>query len=159
MNKDLRKLMKDSTYVTDWGRPVNREDLVYICDPYTADHIETIDEIVSAKLSAGNNANLLNGQIASILGAPVVSTFAQKLSLATGFVHNSAGNSYGNITAVNRNGMVIGWRRRVKMETERIPATDQSRIVYSLRFGSGRFTPTGAASGIRWTAHQTNITV
>ena len=40
------------------------------------------------------------------------------------------------------------WRRRVKVETERLPGTDQTRIVYSLRLGMGRYTPTGAASGI-----------
>jgi len=34
------------------------------------------------------------------------------------------------------------------METERLPATDQDRIVYSLRLGFGRFSPTGAAAGI-----------
>ena len=36
------------------------------------------------------------------------------------------------------------------METERIPSSDQTRIVYSLRVGFGRFTPTGADSGIEW---------
>ena len=37
---------------------------------------------------------------------------------------------------------------RVKLETERLPASDQTRLVYSLRLGFGRFTPSGAASGI-----------
>lgn len=157
--RELRSKMRSDVYATDWGRPVNRNDLVFITDPYTADYIETLDEIIAAKIAMGNGAGLINGQIASILGAPVVTSFAQKLSLATGFVHNSAGNSYGNITAVNVNGGVIGWRRRVKLETERIPATDQSRIVYSLRFGFGRFTPTGAASGIEWAAHATALAV
>ena len=41
-----------------------------------------------------------------------------------------------------------GWRRRVRLESERLPATDQTRIVYSLRMGFARFSPTGAASGI-----------
>ena len=48
----------------------------------------------------------------------------------------------------NRRGFVAGWRRRVKIETERLPATDQTRIVASLRLGFSRFTPTGSASGI-----------
>ena len=36
----------------------------------------------------------------------------------------------------------------MKVESERIIATDQTRIVYSLRFGLGRYSPSGAASGI-----------
>lgn len=157
--RKLRALMRSDTYVTDWGRPINRNDLVYITDPYTADYIELLDEVVQASLVAGAGANLLTGQVGRALGAPVVTSFAQKKSLATGFVHNSAGNNFGNITAVNVNGGVIGQRRMVKLETERLPATDQTRLVYSLRNGFGRFSPTGAASGIEWAAHKTNITL
>lgn len=155
----LRALMRSDTYKTDWGHPINRSDLVFIADPDTSDRIDLIDDVINAKLMAGNSADLLNGQTASILGHPVVRTMAQSKALATGFIHNSTGNDYGQITAVNTNGGVVGWRRRVKLETERLPATDQSRIVASLRMGFGRFTPTGAASGIEWTASARNITV
>ncbi len=157
--KELRTDMRDETRFVDWGHPVNRNELVFIADPATADGIEMLDDVINAKLMSGNNADLLNGQVASILGHPVIRTFAQKKALATGFIHNSTGNDYGQLTAVNTTGGVVGWRRRVKIETERIPATDQSRIVYSLRMGFGRFTPTGAASGIEWTATARNITV
>jgi len=36
----------------------------------------------------------------------------------------------------------------VKTETERRPGVDQTYITTSLRLGFGRFSPTGAASGI-----------
>jgi HK97 family phage major capsid protein len=155
----IRSMMRDTTRFVDWGHPVNRSELVFIADPDSADRVEMLDEVVSAGLMAGKSADLLNGQVASILGYPVIRTMVQKKSLATGFVHNSAGNSYGNITGVNVSGGVIGWRRHIKQEIERIPATDQTRIVYSWRFGFGRFTPTGAASGIEWTATATNLAV
>jgi hypothetical protein len=47
----------------------------------------------------------------------------------------------------------------VQVETERLPASDQTRLVLSLRLGLGRFTPSGASSGIRSTAGLYNITV
>ena len=72
-------------------------------------------------------------------------------SEATGYVDETVGdNLYGQIVTFNRNGCKWGWRRRIQVETERIPASDQTRIVYSLRVGFGRFTPTGAASGMEW---------
>ena len=156
-----RALMRDNTYKTDWGHPVNRSDLVFIADPDLADRIDLLDDVVNAKLMAGNNADLLNGQTASILGHPVIRTMVQSKTVADGDIDEdtASNNVYGQLTAVNVNGGVIGWRRRVKLETERLPATDQSRLVYSLRMGFGRFTPTGAASGIEWTATAHTITV
>ena len=59
----------------------------------------------------------------------------------------------------NRRAFVVGWRRRVKVETERLPGTDQTRIVYSLRLGMGRYAPTGAASGIEAADVIYNITL
>lgn len=155
----LRALMRDDTRKVDWGHPVSRDDLVFIADPDTADRIDLIDDVVNSKLMAGNGQDLLNGQTAVILGHPVIRTMAQSKALATGFIHNSAGNDYGQLTAFNRTGCVLGWRRRLKVETQRLPETDQSRIVYTLRNGFGRFTPTGAASGIEWVASARNITV
>ena len=57
-------------------------------------------------------------------------------------------NVKGQVSAFNRRGFKVGWRRQVQVETERLPGRDQTRLVYSLRMGFGRFTPTGAASGI-----------
>jgi hypothetical protein len=52
------------------------------------------------------------------------------------------------VVAFNRRGLKAGWRRRVRVEVERLPASDQTRIVYSLRMGLGRYSGSGAASGI-----------
>ena len=59
----------------------------------------------------------------------------------------------------NRRGYKAGWRRRVQIETERLPASDQTRMVHSLRLGFGRFSPTGAASGIESADVLFNITL
>ena len=88
--------------------------------------------------------------MSAILGHPVISSIAVPKTEADGKVSydTPANNTKGQLVTFNRRGYVVGWRRRLKLETERIPATDQMRIVASLRMGFGRFTPTGAASGI-----------
>ena len=48
----------------------------------------------------------------------------------------------------NRRAFRVGWRRRVMMETERLPGRDQTRLIHSLRMGFGRYSVTGAASGL-----------
>lgn len=156
----LKALMVDTTYLHDWGHPTNSEDLVFIADPFTADYVSLLDEVQQAKYMLAANANLLNGEVARIIGHPVVSSMAMSKTEADGKVSTTGGNNTkGQLTAFNRRAFVPGWRRRVKIETERIPATDQTRIVYSLRMGFGRFSPTGAASGIEGTATLYNITV
>ena len=144
----IRSLMVDRTYFMDWGHPANPADLVYVVNPELADKmVQELDELITVD-KYGPQATVLTGQVTKIGQNPVVSTIAMPRTETTGFVINSPGTTYGTALAFNRNGFVLGWRRRVKMETERLPATDQDRIVYSLRLGFGRFSPTGAASGI-----------
>ena len=142
--------MIDATYKHDWGHPNDPNDVVHIVDPYTADAMLDIDEFKTLD-KAGNAATIFQGQVAKVYNHPVISSIALGKSEATGYVDETVGdNLYGQIVTFNRNGCKWGWRRRVKVETERIPSSDQTRIVYSLRLGLGRFTPTGAASGIEW---------
>ena len=141
--------MIDATNLHDWGHPTSPSDLVYVADPATADMIALLDEVQDSRKYNGGR-DLLSGEVAQILGHPVISSIAVPKTEADGKVSHDtpANNVKGQIVTFNRRGFVVGWRRRVKLETERIPATDQSRLVYSLRLGFGRFTPTGAASGI-----------
>lgn len=141
----------DATYMHDWGHPNDPNDFVHVVDPYVADNMLMIDEFMTVD-KAGAKATILNGQIGAVFQHPVISSMALKKSTTTGFVDaDTAGNNlYGQIISFNRRGAKVGWRRRVKLESERIPATDQTRIVYSLRMGFGRFYPAGAASGIEW---------
>lgn len=145
--RDARGRMIDTTRFVDWGHPTQPDDLVYLADPETADRIALLDEVV--KLKQYQNIPLLNGETARALGHAVISTLAMSKTEADGKVSTTGGNNVkGQVATFNRRGFKVGWRRRVKLETERLPATDQTRLVYSLRMGFGRFTPTGAASGI-----------
>jgi hypothetical protein len=145
--------MIDATYMHDWGHPNNPADVVHVVDPYTGDNLLLLDEFLTQD-KAGNQATLFAGQITKVFGHPVLSSIALKKSATDGKVDaDTAGdNLYGSILTFNRNVAKWGWRRRVQIETERIPSSDQNRIVYSLRLGLGIFTPTGATSGIEGVA-------
>lgn len=143
-----RGRMVDSTYLMDWGHPTDANDLVYLADPATADKMALLDEVLTVD-KYGPKATVLNGELMRVLGHPVVSTIAMSKTEADGKVSTTgSNNTKGQIVTFNRRGFVAGWRRRVQLETERLPASDQTRLVASLRMGLGRFSPTGAASGI-----------
>lgn len=155
----MRIDMLDRTYHMDWGHPSNPGDLIYVCSPEDADKIAVLDEFITVD-KFGPQATVLTGQVGRVGRNPLLATIAMSLTEADGRVSDTAAsNTLGQVVAFNRQGFVVGWRRRVQMKTEDIIATDQYRIVYSLRCGLGRFTPTGAASGIEAAAVRYNITV
>ncbi len=151
MFKGAYTRMIDATYLHDWGHPNNPADVVHIVDPYTGDNLLLLDEFLTQD-KAGNQATMFAGQLAKVFGHPVISSIALKKSSTLGTVDaDTAGdNLYGSIVTFNRNGLKWGWRRRIKVETEREPKTDQTYITSSLRLGLGRFSPTGAVGGIEW---------
>lgn len=156
---EARGRMVDGTYFHDWGHPTDASDLIYVADPATADAIAALDPILNSRIFNGGT-QLLGGQVAAILGYPVISSVAVSKTEADGKLSTTGGNNTkGQVVTFNRRGFKVGWRRHVKLETERIPATDQNRIVASLRLGFGRFTPTGSASGIESADVIYNITV
>ncbi|WP_189059591.1 hypothetical protein [Longimycelium tulufanense] len=156
---DLRGKMIDTTRKVDWGHPTDMNDLVYVSDPETADKIALLDEVLTVD-KYGPAATVLNGELARIQGHPHIPSIAVSKTEDDGKVSNTAANNTkGQVIAFNRRAFKVGWRRRVRVETERLPATDQTRIVYSLRMGFGRFTPTGAASGIEAAATLRNISL
>lgn len=154
-----RGRMVDNTYLFDWGHPTDPQDLVYLADPQTADAIAMLDEVITVD-KFGANATVLTGQVARIGQHPLIVSMTVPLTEADGKVSATpANNTKGQVVVFNRRGFIVGWRRRVKVEAERLPATDQTRLVYSLRFGLGRFSPSGSASGIECADVLFNITL
>ena len=145
--RDAKGRMIDSARFVNWGHPTKPDDLLFVADPETADRIALLDEVIEWFQVQGQP--ILNGQVARALGNPVIGTLVQPKTEADGKVSTTAANNTkGQVTTFNVRGFKFGWRRRVKLETERILATDQTRLVYSLRGGLGRFSPTGAVAGI-----------
>lgn len=148
--KSSKGRMLDATYKHDWSHPSDPDDLVYVADPETADAVSFLDEVLTVD-KIGDRATTLRGQQARVLNHPLIASMEVSKTEADGKVSTTgSNNTKGQIVAFNRRGGVVGNRRQMQVEFERLPATDQSRIVWSTRVGFGRFTPTGAASGIEW---------
>lgn len=147
--KASRGRMIDRTYLHDWGHPADPSDLLYVADPETADAVAFLDEVLTVD-KYGSQATVLTGEQAKVIGHPLISSIAMSKTEADGKVSfdTPANNVKGQIVGFNRRGYVVGVRRRLQVETERLPGSDQTRIVLSTRLGFGRFTPTGAASAI-----------
>lgn len=160
----LRAKMIDAGKLIAWGYPTNPEDLVYITDYLTAEKISQISDVLTVD-KYGQAATILTGEVAKIGRHPLVMSMAMALTAADGKVNVVPGatgtdlNTKGQVVAFNRRSAVAGWRRRIKLETERLVGTDQTRLVYSMRAGFGRHTASGAASGIEGVAGLYNLTV
>jgi len=155
--QNLKQLMVDGTYYHDWGNPSRPEDLVYLCDPETANEIGKLPELNTADKYL-DKATVLTGEVAKIGLNPLIPLPAYKKTKDDGKISNTgSNNTLGQVTAFNRRGVKAGWRRQVKVETERLPGRDQTRIVYSMRLSCGRYTPSGNVNGIKWTAGIRNI--
>lgn len=143
-----RGRMVDTTNKVDWGHPNDPNDLIYTCDVETGDKIALLDEVITVD-KFGAQATVLTGQQARIGQHPLIPSMAMSKTEADGKVSTTGANNVkGQVATWNRRAFKAGWRRRIKTEVERLPASDQSRIVYSMRLGMGRFSPSGAASGI-----------
>lgn len=154
-----RARMVSTTYIHNWGKPTDPDDLIYVTDTETADKVALLDEFITVD-KFGNNATVLNGQVGRIGRNPLIDSMAMSKTEADGKVSTTAANNtLGQAVAFNRRGFKVGWRRRVKTEVERLPGRDQTRLILSLRMGFGRFTPTGAASGIEAADVLYNITL
>ena len=155
----VKGLMLDNTYLMDWGHPIDPNDLVYVADPASVDAISLLDEIITVD-KYGPMATVLNGEQARIMRHPLIASQAVSKTEADGKVSTTgSNNTLGQTVVFNRRGFVAGWRRQVKTEVERLAASDQTRIVHSLRLGFGRYSPTGSASGIEAAAVLYNATV
>lgn len=156
---NLRTKLKDRTRLVDWGHPLDPNDLIYVADTDTADAIALLDEVKTVD-KYGDKATVITGEVAKIGRHPLIASMAMGLTEADGKISTTgANNTLGQVAAFNKKGFVTGWRRRAKIEFERLPGRDQTRIVTSLRVGLGRFSPTGAASGITAAAGLYNISL
>ena len=151
--------MVDTARFVDWGNPIRPEDVVYFTDVATANLIGQLDEVLTVD-KYGPQATILTGELMRIGRNPLISSMAMSLTEADGKVSTTGSNNIkGQVVCANMRGLKAGWRRRIKVETERLIGSDQSRIVYSMRMGLGRFSPTGAASGIEFADVLYNISL
>lgn len=156
-----RGRMRDATNMVtvNWGKPTDPNDLIYVADDDTADQIALLDEVLTID-KYGQAATVLTGEVAKIGRHPLIASMAMSKTEADGKLSTTgSSNVKGQVATFNRRGFKVGWRRRIKTESERLLGTDQTRIISSLRMGFGRYSPTGAASGIEAADVIYNITL
>ena len=126
-------LLKLRALMGVWG--TNGAQCAFIMDMQTFASIMGLEQVLTVdKFGAGNRATIRTGQLGSIIGSPIIVSEAMSLTEADGKVSTSAANNIkGQIICVNRTGWLGGYRRTLQLEFERIPATDQSRLVASMR--------------------------
>jgi len=156
----LPTLALDRTYDTHWGRPEDSNNWVYVVTPELDNDILGLSEVTDQMANMGRQPEYtsLNGELCRIAGNPVISTIAMGLTEADGKISDTAGNNtLGQIVGFNPLGLMWGVKRNVTFEIEREARYDMWAIVMSTRVALGRFTPTGAASGIEWATVLYNI--
>lgn len=156
----LQGLMLDRTYDMHWGRPDDPNGLVYVAPPELDNDVITLAEVVAAAQGKGMLPvdAPLRGELTRIGRYPYISTMAIGLAEADGKQSDTgSNNTKGRVLLFNPSGYLWGIRRQAQVEVERRPGTDQWRLILSTRVGLGRFSPTGAASGIEHAAVLYNI--
>lgn len=158
----LPTLMIDRTYGTHWGRPANPNDLIYVITPELDDDVMNLSELTNAAAGQGRLPDAfspINGELCRIGKHPMISTINMGLTEADGKISTTGtNNTKGQVVCFNRNGLLWGVKRSVSLEVERYARYDMWAIVMSMRVALGRYTPTGAASGIEWAAVASNFT-
>jgi len=82
----------------------------------------------------GPSATLLSGELGKVYGWPVIVSEEVSLGKSTGTVAQTAGdNTLGTIIGVHRPSWVVGSKRSVGIETDRVITTQQQRVVISTR--------------------------
>ena len=158
----LPSLMLDRTYDHHWGRPDDPMELIYVGTPELDNGILNLDEVVNAAAFRGALVPTapMRGELFRVGGRhPYISTSAMGLTEADGKISTTANNNTkGQVVAFNRRGLLWGIRRVAQVEVMRHPGLDQWQIVLSTRVALGRYSASGAASGIKWAAGLYNLT-
>lgn len=118
----------------------DQQRVAFIVDRHTHYKMLELPEVKTRDVFGG--ATLEGGRVASIWGYPVF--MSSRLAWLGGGKTNSAGkvdldtaanNAKGQILAVRWDRWQFGWRRRMTIETTRVPAADSTEIVALMRFG------------------------
>ena len=131
-------------------------EVVLFCDPYTYFKLTGLSEVLTIE-KYGNDATIVKGELAKIMGYPIVVSEELAKTNATGWVDNTAGsNTVGQIVLCHTPSWMGGWKRRVMIETDRAIDTQVYTIVASLRYA---FIQQGTLASQQHTSVGFNITV
>lgn len=148
---DMVVLLKD---LGKWGTDLNScrivPDILSYFSMLGLTNVATVDKF-------GPAATILTGELAKYRGIPVVPSASMPLTEADGKVSATpASNTLGQITAYNRNGWRVGFRRGLTIEVDRSIQKRQMIMVVSFRIAVAAY---GTRSAVKHTAGLYNILV
>lgn len=127
----------------NWGR--NARELRIVCDWDTYMNLLGSDKVVTVD-KYGANAPIVNGELGSIWGIPIISpSYASKTEADGKASGTEASNTKGQITVFAPMAYLAGVRREVQFFMDRIQGTDQFLLELYTRRAFTRFGTTGAA--------------
>ena len=131
-------------------------EVVIFTDPWTYFKLTGLSEVLTID-KYGNDATIIKGELAKIMGYSIVVSEELAKANVTGWVDNTGGNNTkGQLVISHTPSWRAGWRRRVMIETDRDIDKQQYEIVASLRYA---FAPFGAIASQTFNAVGFNITI
>ena len=115
------------------GRSV--ENLVLLVNPFTGSKIRQISQVLTVD-KYGPNATILKGEVGKVMGITVVEDFYLPEDDTDASTFNAPANAEkGNALLVNKKSPIIGDRRKVKFDQDKVISTDSIEIAVSERIG------------------------
>lgn len=115
------------------GRDVGK--LVYLVNPFTGSQYRQIEQVLTVD-KYGPNATILKGEVGKIMGITIVEDFYIPEDSTDGTTLNAPANAQkGNAILVNKSSPIIGDRRKVKFDQDKVISTDSIEIAISERIG------------------------
>jgi len=105
--------------------------LVWIIDPGIYWKLQSLGEALTLE-KFGPGFTFGSGVIERVFGSPVVVSDQYKATNSSGYIHTSTGNTLGSFMCVRPDQGIVGFGRRLKIETERRAASDAYFIVAHL---------------------------
>jgi HK97 family phage major capsid protein len=115
------------------GRNVG--ELVYLVNPYTGSQYRQIDQVLTVD-KYGPGATILRGEVGKVMGMTIVENFYVPEDDTDGTTLNAPANATkGNALMVNVKSPLIGDRRKIKFDQDKVVSTDSIEIAISERIG------------------------
>lgn len=110
----------------------NVKSLVLLVTPYQASILRQLDKVVTVD-KYGPNATILSGELGKIMGITIV----ESQNVPEGNDPDVPAAGEGRAILVNKNSPIIGDRRRIKFETDKVITSDSRILVCTERIAFG----------------------
>lgn len=113
------------------GRDVG--NLVFLVNPFTGSQIRQISQVLTVD-KYGPNATILKGEVGKVMGITIVEEFYLPEDDTSAATYNAPVTlEKGNALLVNKTSPIIGDRRKVKFDQDKVISTDSIEIAISER--------------------------